>query len=103
MISDPIDQPCIVVEGNLSDGYTFHGPFADFDDATEWCDRYGTPFGTWVSTLHSPKERTDVSGELVVYGFKDGDGTPTGYYTQDVAEAEELARRQGLRLIAYTY
>jgi len=40
---------CIVVMGNLSDGFSFVGPFVDFDDATQWCEN--AKDNTWVASL----------------------------------------------------
>lgn len=46
-------EMAIVVSGNLSDGFTFTGPFKDFDEACEWAD--GEP-ETWVATLYPPTD-----------------------------------------------
>ena len=29
----------IIIEGNIFDGHTFHGPFEDHEDAIEWAER----------------------------------------------------------------
>ena len=44
---------CIVVVGNMSDGFTFHGPFDNFDEAAEWAM---DETESWVATLYPPEE-----------------------------------------------
>ena len=43
---------CVIVYGNLSDGFTFVGPFDSFDDADEYTQ--GTSTGFWIATLEQP-------------------------------------------------
>ena len=43
----------IVIRGNLTEGFTYHGPFASFDDATFWDDYVGNGDG-WIASLHNP-------------------------------------------------
>ena len=40
----------IVVKGNLSDGFTFWGPFAIFEDAEEWAEAHSNG-EWWIATL----------------------------------------------------
>jgi len=41
----------IIIEGNIFDGHTFHGPFEDHEDAIEWAER--NLKSDWlVATLH---------------------------------------------------
>lgn len=43
----------IVVLGNITEGHTFHGPFASFDDAAAWADLQND-IG-WVVELQKPE------------------------------------------------
>lgn len=43
------DERCIVVTGNLSEGFRFYGPFETFDDAAE--SEAGRSHGSWVAPL----------------------------------------------------
>jgi hypothetical protein len=47
------DEPSILVLGNLSDGYTFVGPFDSFDEAAEADKNYSQM--SWVATLTTPE------------------------------------------------
>ena len=47
-------RPCVVMVGNLSEGYVAFGPFASFDEATAWCDANGHAGDSWVLTLKKP-------------------------------------------------
>jgi hypothetical protein len=45
----------IIVEGNIADGYSFHGPFTDAESAVEWAE--GERFirdEYWMVDLLSP-------------------------------------------------
>ena len=42
---------CILVIGNLSDGFRFVGPFDDFDDATLYVTDERIDEDNWVATL----------------------------------------------------
>ena len=46
-------DPCILVVGNLSDGFRFIGSFASFDDAAGYSEWIGAD--TWVATLETPE------------------------------------------------
>jgi len=50
-------KPCIVVIGNLSEGYRFVGPFDDFDSAAEYSDGMGAD--AWVARLEKPTKTRD--------------------------------------------
>lgn len=50
-----MDEPCILVIGNLADGFRFIGPFADFDEASEYSNRFGNGSQDWIATLESPE------------------------------------------------
>ena len=39
----------IVIAGNFSDGFTFHGPFDSFDAASESIEAKSP--GSWIATL----------------------------------------------------
>jgi hypothetical protein len=45
----------IIVAGNLSDGFTFHGPFADFDELQAYAEAHRIE-EYWGATLHRPKQ-----------------------------------------------
>lgn len=45
------DNFSIVVYGNLSDGFTFVGPFRDHDEAASYSFN---EMGSWVATLENP-------------------------------------------------
>lgn len=45
----PATDPCIVVAGNLSDGFEFHGPFDDFDTGAEYAEGLNTD--SWVARV----------------------------------------------------
>ncbi len=49
------DERCVVLVGNLSDGFHVVGPFEDFDDATEWA----RDPDTWIMTLESPEKKEE--------------------------------------------
>lgn len=49
-----MDETCVAVIGNLSDGFNVVGPFDSFDDAEEWCDKFATGQPSWVMPLKSP-------------------------------------------------
>lgn len=43
----------IVGFGNLGEGYTFYGPFADFDEASSWLAKQEDEY-SWIATLNDP-------------------------------------------------
>lgn len=43
---------CVLVVGNLSDGFRFIGPFEDFQAAAEFSE--GVDADNWVATLEGP-------------------------------------------------
>ncbi len=43
---------CIVVLGNLCEGFTFYGPYDDFDDAADSAE--GSYSESWVANLEKP-------------------------------------------------
>lgn len=45
-------QECIIVVGNLSDGFQFVGPFEDFDEAALYAEKNYSNLDTWVATLY---------------------------------------------------
>ena len=47
-------EKCVVVIGNLCDGFQFVGPFDSFQEASEYSERVDTD--TWVATLYKPEE-----------------------------------------------
>lgn len=51
---------CIVVAGNLSDGFRFVGPFPSFDEAAEYAERW-IDDTTWIATLDAPAMETRPS------------------------------------------
>lgn len=48
------EDTCILVIGNLSDGFRFVGPFTSFEEAVEYSQRVDTD--NWVATLEKPEE-----------------------------------------------
>lgn len=50
-------QPAIAVLGNLSDGFRFLGPYADFDTAAEAFDG----MDVWIASLQKPDDATIIS------------------------------------------
>ena len=45
----------IIIEGNIFEGFTFHGPFSDFETAIEWAEKNVTV--EWlIATLEKPTE-----------------------------------------------
>ena len=44
----------IVIVGNPVEGYSFIGPFDDFEDADDYTILKGIASHSWVSTVHSP-------------------------------------------------
>jgi hypothetical protein len=44
----------IVLVGNLSEGYTAHGPFDCHDDAAEWASKHYLPHYDWIMTIFQP-------------------------------------------------
>lgn len=54
-----MDKPCILVVGNLTEGYRFIGPFPNFDAAAQFSESVDND--TWVATLEpvpNDEERT---------------------------------------------
>jgi hypothetical protein len=45
--------PCILVTGNICEGFQFYGPFPSFDDASAW-EIYQGVMGGWVASLIAP-------------------------------------------------
>jgi len=43
----------ICIQGNLAEGFTFYGPFEDFDAASEWSENH-TVGQDWIATLWNP-------------------------------------------------
>ena len=46
----------IVMAGNLSEGFTAYGPYADFEEAAEAADAIQADLGwsnSWIMTLHN--------------------------------------------------
>lgn len=43
----------VVVAGNLSEGFEFHGPFDSFDDAAVFADG----MESWISVMWPPAEK----------------------------------------------
>ena len=48
------NDKAVFVRVNLSDGFTFIGPFDSFDDAAFSIDRMDGE--TWIATLYAPTE-----------------------------------------------
>lgn len=55
------DHPCVVMVGNLNEGYKCYGPFNNFDEAAEWSDK-NTTFNSWVMSL-LPLDKTTNTDE----------------------------------------
>jgi hypothetical protein len=51
---------CIIVAGNLSDGFRFVGPFPSFDEAAEYADQF-IDDTTWIATIEGPAMETRES------------------------------------------
>lgn len=47
-------MPYIVVIGNPIDGFTHHGPFGDFEEASEFGDSNMISSEWWAVTLNPP-------------------------------------------------
>lgn len=45
---------CILIIGNLSDGFRFVGPFQSFEEAAEFAE--GVDADNWVATLETLEE-----------------------------------------------
>jgi len=48
----PMSKQCVLVVGNLTDGFRFIGPFADLAEAVEFSESVDTD--NWVATLEEP-------------------------------------------------
>lgn len=48
-----MSEPCVALVGNVCDGWTFVGPFEDFDYACDWVEKHGISgsFESWIATL----------------------------------------------------
>jgi hypothetical protein len=44
---------CVVLVGNLSEGFEVVGPFKGFDEAAGWCSACSS--NSWVMSLEDPK------------------------------------------------
>ena len=51
---------CILVLGNLSDGFTFVGPFDDCDEATQYVTDERVEEDNWVATLDSTGQEDEL-------------------------------------------
>tara|TARA_B100000953_G_C17777126_1_gene344297 strand:- start:354 stop:569 length:216 start_codon:yes stop_codon:yes gene_type:complete len=47
-----ITDPCIILQGNLSDGYKAIGPFNGFDSAADYAEALYA--STWIMTIEEP-------------------------------------------------
>lgn len=56
---------CIVMVGNIGDGYTAHGPFASFDEAADWAQQYAADY-SWVMTLHRPMTELEQASAMLL-------------------------------------
>jgi len=100
-----MEQPCILVVGNPSEGYRYLGPFADFDAAAQFSESVDSD--TWVATLEIPegaallaaapemlaalKDLMELysNGQLVIEGERDeGDDPVVGAAFHAIAKAE---------------
>ena len=50
--SEAFAQPCAVISGNLSDGFTLYGPYAGFEDAAEASEGGEV----WITRLRTPEQ-----------------------------------------------
>jgi hypothetical protein len=50
-----MDEQFVVIVGNLVDGFRFVGPFADFDDASVYSDRFESGSADWIAVLEAPE------------------------------------------------
>jgi hypothetical protein len=50
-----MNDPCVLVIGNLAEGFRFIGPFADFDEASEYSLQFGNGSWDWIATIESPE------------------------------------------------
>ena len=48
-----MSTPCVALVGNLSEGYTAYGPYADFEEAA---DAHPGP-DVWIVSVYAPPER----------------------------------------------
>jgi hypothetical protein len=49
-------EKCVLVVGNLTEGYRFIGPFDDFDKACDFS--YGIEGENWIASLETPAEQS---------------------------------------------
>lgn len=57
------DEPksYVVITGNFSEGFEFHGPFDSFDEAAESIP--GSTFGSWISVMWPPLLSPEIKSE----------------------------------------
>lgn len=55
-----METQCVIVVGNLSEGFKFVGPFQSFDEAAEYAERF-LDCETWIATLDYPAMETKLS------------------------------------------
>lgn len=60
-----VTDECIVMVGNIGDGYTAHGPFASFDEAAEWAQKHAADY-SWVMTLHRPMTELEQATAMLL-------------------------------------
>lgn len=71
-----MDSPCVLVVGNLTEGFRFIGPFADFDAAAQFSE--GVDVESWVDTLQAPDKGASgfAAGNEQEYLVLSPDGFP---------------------------
>jgi len=48
-----ITDPCIILQGNINDGYEAIGPFNGFDAAADYAEAL-LPLSTWIMLIEEP-------------------------------------------------
>lgn len=92
-----MDKKCVLVIGNLSDGFRFLGPFADFDAAAQFSETLDAD--SWVATLDTP-EQTDAGGSELLAALKGLVEQLEGIGIPDWHGAEGLSLSQAKSAIA---
>lgn len=55
MMSLHKNDRCVIVVGNLSEGFYIVGPFETFDDAAEYASENIMDIDSWIMSLKSPE------------------------------------------------
>jgi hypothetical protein len=63
---DKPNSPAVVITGNPCDGFSYHGPFRNCDDANDWADDKLRGQEWWTAEMSTPTKRQKLFGGVNV-------------------------------------